>query len=224
MVCIGRLYLKKSVVAAIGKNPVSSANKAKQLGADILELRIDLLTENPLDILEELKKLGLPIIITNRIKEEGGAWERDEDERILELISLIPLADAVDIELCAKKRDSVVNIAKNSGKTVIISTHNFQSTPGNEFMGGVIRESLDAGADIAKLAVMPKSLQDVLRLLDVTLNANGHVCTIAMGEKGKHSRAIAPVYGSVMTYGYVDTPTAPGQLKVDELKYILKML
>jgi len=27
-----------------------------------------------------------------------------------------------------------------------------------------------------------------------------------------------------MTYGYVDTPTAPGQLKVDELKYILKIL
>jgi len=45
-----------------------------------------------------------------------------------------------------------------------------------------------------------------------------------MGEKGKHSRVIAPVYGSVMTYGYVDTPTAPGQLKVDELKKILKML
>ena len=91
-------------------------------------------------------------------------------------------------------------------------------------MEGVIRESLDAGADIAKLAVMPNSLQDVLRLLDVTLKANGPVCTIAMGEKGKHSRVIAPVYGSVMTYGYVDTPTAPGQLKVDELKYILKML
>ena len=224
MVCIGRLSLNRSVVAAIGKNPVSSANKAKKLGADLLELRIDLLTENPRDILEELKKLCLPIIITNRMKEEGGAWERSEDERIKELISLIPLADAVDIELCAKKRDSVVNMAKYSGKTVIISTHDFQSTPGNEVMEGVIRESLDAGADIAKLAVMPNSLQDVLRLLDVTLKANGPVCTIAMGEKGKHSRVIAPVYGSVMTYGYVDTPMAPGQLKVDELKKILKML
>jgi len=84
-------------------------------------------------------------------------------------------------------------MAKNSGKTVIISTHDFQSTPGNEVMEGVIRASLDAGADIAKLAVMPNSLQDVLRLLDVTLKANGPVCTIAMGEKGKHSRVIAPV-------------------------------
>jgi len=63
MVCIGLLSLNRSVVAAIGKNPVSSANKAKQLGADILELRIDLLTENPRDILEELKNLGLPLLL-----------------------------------------------------------------------------------------------------------------------------------------------------------------
>jgi 3-dehydroquinate dehydratase-1 len=224
MVCIGSLSLNKSIVATIGKNPVVSANKAKKLGADILELRIDLLTENPRDILEKLKDLCLPIIITNRMKGEGGAWERDEDERIKVLISLIPYADAVDIELCAKKRDIVVGIAKNSVKTVIISTHDFHRTPGNEVIEGVIRESLNAGADIAKLAVMPDSLQDVLRLLDVTLNANGPVCTIAMGEKGKHSRIIAPVYGSVMTYGYVDTPMAPGQLKIDELKKILKML
>jgi 3-dehydroquinate dehydratase-1 len=130
----------------------------------------------------------------------------------------------VDIELCAHDRETVVNKARKAGKTVIISTHDFQKTPDNKVMDAIIRESLEAGADIAKLAVMPGSLLDVLRLLDVTLHAKGPVCTISMGETGKHSRVIAPVYGSVMTYGYVDTPTAPGQLRVDELKNLLKML
>ena len=163
----------RSVVASIGKNPVNTSIKAKELGADILELRIDLISEDPVKILIELKKLGLPIIITNRMKEEGGAWTGSEAGRIRELISLIPHADAVDIELCAEKRDMVVKKAKNAGKKVIISTHDFQNTPDNETMEDFIRESFEAGADIAKLAVMPHSLDDVLRLLEVTLHSCG---------------------------------------------------
>ncbi len=224
MVRIGNLELNRSIVASIGKDPVASAATAKKLGADILELRIDLLEEDAGRILKDVKKTGLPIIITNRAKNEGGAWNGTEDERIRTLLSLMPVADAIDIELSANMRDAVVKKAKSSGKTVIISTHDFQKTPDFDSMTGIIKESFDAGADIAKLAVMPGSLDDVLHLLKVTLHAGGAVCTIAMGETGRHSRVIAPVYGSVMTYGYVETATAPGQLRVDELKTIFSLL
>ncbi|VVB94070.1 3-dehydroquinate dehydratase [uncultured archaeon] len=224
MVRIGNLELNRSIVASIAKDPVDSATRAKKLGADILELRIDLLEEDAGRILKDVRKTGLPIIITNRAKQEGGAWKGTEDDRIRTLLSLMPVADAIDIELSAKMRDAVVKKAKSTGKTVIISTHDFQKTPDFDNMIGTIKESFDAGADIAKLAVMPGSLDDVLRLLDVTLHAGGAVCTIAMGETGRHSRVIAPVYGSVMTYGYVETATAPGQLRVDELKTILNLL
>lgn len=224
MVRIGGLDLNKSISASIGKTPVDTAIKAKHFGADLIELRIDLLDVDARRTLQELKKLGLPVIITNRMRQEGGAWEESEDARIQKLLSLLPLANAVDIELCAEDRDAVVKKAKSTGKTVIISTHDFQRTPEYEVMLGVIHESFEAGADIAKLAVMPQSLEDVLRLLRVTLHSEGAVCTIAMGSIGRHSRVIAPIYGSVMTYGYADTPTAPGQLRVDELKYILKIL
>jgi 3-dehydroquinate dehydratase-1 len=224
MVILGRLDLNRSVVATIGKNPLSSARRAKELGADILELRIDLIGEDSHKILKDIKELGLPVIITNRMKKEGGAWKGSESRRIQELTSLIPIADAVDIELCAGKKDVVVNEARRQGKKVIISTHDFLNTPDSAIMSGFIRESFNAGADIAKLAVMPHSLDDVLHLLDVTLHSSGPVCAIAMGEIGKHSRIMALLYGSVMTYGYVDIPVAPGQLRVDELKYMLKLL
>jgi len=91
-------------------------------------------------------------------------------------------------------------------------------------MFGIISESVAAGADVAKLAVMPNSLEDVHRILEVTLHADAAVCTLAMGEIGRHSRVVAPLYGSVMTYGYVGKATAPGQLRVDELKYILNLI
>lgn len=224
MVQIGGVKLNRTIVAAIGDKPFDSAKQAKELGADILELRIDLLGVDPKKALQDVKKTGLPVILTNRMKQEGGNWQGNEDERIRTLLSLLPVADAVDIELCSPERDRVVKTAQDIGKTVIISTHDFQKTPGNDIMKGIIRESFAAGADIAKLAVMPASFSDVLRLLDVALHAEGDVCLIAMGETGRHSRVVAPLYGSVMTYGYVEKVTAPGQYRIDELKLILGLL
>jgi 3-dehydroquinate dehydratase-1 len=224
MVRIGKLTLNRSIVAAIGDMPAESAEKAKKLGADILELRIDLLKVDARTALYDIRKTGLPVIITNRMKQEGGAWQESEEERINTLISLLPKADAVDIELCAREREMVVKKARDTGKTVIISTHDFQKTPDSDAMMKIIRDSIEAGADIAKLAVMPTSLEDILRLLEVTLHSDGDVCVMAMGEMGKHSRVIAPLYGSLMTYGYVGKATAPGQLKVDELRYILNLI
>jgi 3-dehydroquinate dehydratase-1 len=86
-----------------------------------------------------------------------------------------------------------------------------------------------AGADIAKLAVMPHSMRDTLDLLELALdarNAGRTVCTIAMGKFGKHTRAIAPLYGSVLTYASVEISmsSAPGQLPVDELKKVMELL
>lgn len=224
MAQIGNVTLNRSIVAAIGEGAFDSAKRAKELGADILELRIDLLDSDAHLALQDIKKTGLPVIITNRMKQEGGAWKGSEDERIRTLISFLPMADAVDIELCTKDRDAVVKKTRDAGKTVIISTHDFQKTPGNDVMKGIFRDSFAAGADIAKLAVMPNLLSDVLRLFEITLEEEGDVCTIAMGETGRHSRVVAPLYGSVMTYGHVEKATAPGQLRVDELKQILNLI
>jgi 3-dehydroquinate dehydratase-1 len=91
-------------------------------------------------------------------------------------------------------------------------------------MQKILDDCFDAGADIAKLAVMPESMQDVLNLLQVTHDSRAPVCTISMGDLGKHSRIVASCYGSVLTYGSVGDAVAPGQLRVDELKTVLEML
>ncbi|MBI3592233.1 MAG: type I 3-dehydroquinate dehydratase [Nitrospirae bacterium] len=48
--------------------------------------------------------------------------------------------------------------------------------------------------------------------------------TIAMGEKGLPSRVFSPICGSLITYGYVNHPSAPGQLSASELMYIFRRL
>ena len=96
-------------------------------------------------------------------------------------------------------------------------------------MKTIFEEAFLAGADIAKLAVMPHSMRDVLDLLRASLDTRevgGAVCAIAMGRLGKHTRVIAPFYGSVLTYAAVEgsVSAAPGQFQVDEVKKTMELL
>lgn len=233
MVKIGTFDLKKraAVVAAISETPIKTARSAKMLGADILEIRFDLLNiTNPHDakkLVNDIKSAtNLPCIATNRLQSEGGKWSGTEEDRIELLIDILEQVDAVDIELSAGEdvRKKVIQSAKDAAKTMIVSSHDFNKTPAIDRMQKTLDDCFNAGADIAKLAVMPESMQDVLNLLQVTHDSKAPVCTISMGDLGKHSRIVTSCYGSVLTYGSVGDAVAPGQLRVDELKTALEML
>ena len=241
MTHIGPIDLKKkpAIIAVILEKPLETPKKAAEIGADILEIRLDLLGIKDRDIAAEtIRKIksetGLPIIITTRSYIEGGKWNGRESERIgliKDLLSLKEGPDAVDIELYIDEdeRDKTVELAKNNGKTVIISSHDFSKTPSFTEMKATLEDAFIAGADIAKLAVMPRSMKNILDLLRVTLDVGGAgkaICTIAMGDLGKHTRVIAPYYGSVMTYASVENTrlTPPGQLPLEKLKKIMEFL
>jgi len=231
MVRIGQVDLDREpgIVAAIGRDAIDTAKRARSMGANILEVRLDLLgikdDDGAAALLDDLKEqVGLPIISTNRCTGDGGQWIGSEADRIELLISTINSADAVDVELSSPLRSKVVDAAKSAGKTIIISSHDFTTTPSTDVMQSTLAQARDAGADIGKLAVTPGSTSDTLRLLEVTHQAGIPVCTIAMGRLGAHTRVVAPLYGSVLTYGAVDDAVAPGQLKIDELKHMLELL
>ena len=219
------------IVAAIADDPLRNAIHAASVGADMIEIRIDLL-DYPADSLHSLfeelnKSVRIPIIATNRINTEGGKFDGSEEERIEILLSVLELADAVDIELRAEReyRDMVVHRAKKAGKRVIISYHDFLATPDITVMQNIISDCFDAGADIAKLAATPHSYGDALSLLKLTLDcAPARVCIIGMGGYGVHTRVIAPIYGSALAYTSVGAATAPGQIGIRELRGMLEML
>ncbi|WP_292387728.1 type I 3-dehydroquinate dehydratase [Methanosarcina sp. UBA5] len=241
MIHIGQLDLEKkaAVVAVILEKPLETSRKAAKMGADLLEIRLDLLgirnLETAAETIRKIKsETGLPVILTNRSSMEGGKWEGKEADRIELLTNLVSLKDgpdAVDIELSSgrESRDRVVKAAKACEKTVIVSSHDFLKTPAFEEMKIILQEAFLAGADISKLAVMPHSRIEVLDLLRVTLETREEgraVCTIAMGKLGKHTRVIAPFYGSVLTYAAIDNTVsaAPGQFQIDEVKKIMELL
>ncbi len=208
---------------------VETAKKAGD--ADLIEARIDAV-KNPTPrgvekLLRELREAsGKEIILTVRPVKEGGAFRGGERDRRTLLEAGLWEAGYVDIELEAPFLPQTAVKASEAGTRVIVSHHNFKVTPPKEDMLSLLRREHMAGAEIAKLAVTAKSLNDLLTLLEVTMEASkmGKVCTISMGEQGRLSRIAAPVFGSVLVYGYVNRPTAPGQISVGQVRRALEIL
>ncbi|MDD3421501.1 MAG: type I 3-dehydroquinate dehydratase [Methanocellales archaeon] len=208
-------------------NSIDEVDTAEKTGADLLEIRMDLLDEKE-DVVRFFEDVtdatSLPIIATDRLKSEGGSFVGSENQRISMLMSVMEYADAVDIELRSAEKDFVIEKARKRKMVAIVSYHDFAGTPSKEKMLRILKEARQIG-DIPKLAVMANSLSDVISLLEVTLQAQKPFCTIAMGSLGKHSRVIAPLYGSALTYGHVvGEGKAPGQLSVGELRNVLDAL
>jgi len=197
---------------------LKSAERAIDLGADILEFRIDTL-ENPdsSEIQQLIIDIDHPIIATNRMKLEGGFFSGTEEERISILIKAAEYADIVDIELQTldKLRGKVIKASKSN----IISYHDFKKTPTFEELLDVVKKEKEIG-DIAKFAVMANNYKDTLTVLKVLLEVQNTI-GISMGEIGKYTRVVAPLFGSPITFASIDKESAPGQLDIETTRNIL---
>ncbi|MFQ5585642.1 MAG: type I 3-dehydroquinate dehydratase [Thermodesulfobacteriota bacterium] len=193
-------------------------SNALRSGIDAVELRIDHCnkpdTALQAGIIGTIRARALPIIATVRSIREGGKYPITDKKRVELFRTLIPLTDAVDIELSSKEiLKDVVKAAKRSRKRVIISHHNFQSTPPKIRLERIIDQGRSEGGDIIKIAAMVKDDRDLRRLARVTLE-HKNLVTIAMGSRGIASRIFFPLLGSLLTYAPIGEATAPGQLPI----------
>ena len=212
--------IKKSrIVAVLGEEAAQGVSAAGE--ADMIELRLDLV-KDPIPAIKAVRLATTkPIIATNRLKTEGGEFQGSERDRIELLLQAAPYADFVDIELMAPLRDEFI---ARVNKPVIVSYHDFQGMPDVEEMAVILEKMKKTGASLAKIAVTPKSLKDNLRILGLLLDRDMPISIIAMGDIGRHLRAVAPLYGSALTYGFVAKSTAPGQMSLAELSLARKLL
>jgi len=215
-------------------------------GADAVELRLDLFKPEEreatrvkafVEALREEAKAG--VILTNRSASEGGKFEGSEDRLSLLKEALeASEADAVDVEYFAepRKRAEIVASAKKMNATVIFSFHDFAGMPDAAELEHLALKMHAEGADIAKIAVTPETAEDALKLLELTLKLKASkasreagekgVAFIGMGSVGRHLRVLAPIYGSALTYGFLEgeESVAPGQLSISELRSMIDKL
>ncbi|MEM4781457.1 MAG: type I 3-dehydroquinate dehydratase [Halalkalicoccus sp.] len=197
--------------------------------ADCVEFRMDL-AGDPLTALASYTG-ELPLIATNRADWEGG--EAGGENRLDDLMRAAEFdsVEAIDLELAALESgaaDEVAAQAREHDASVIASTHDFGGTPSAEEMRDTLERATELG-DIGKLAVRAEDPGDALVLLSVTYDAarnDRRIATMAMGEAGRHSRAVAPLYGSLVGYAPVDPAeaTAPGQYDLATLRELVERL
>jgi 3-dehydroquinate dehydratase-1 len=186
------------------------------------------------DILQELRVLlgDMPLLYTFRTQAEGGEQAiTDVDYQTLGIQAIQSgFIDLIDVEFMKSPQacERLLQEAHTYGVKVIASNHDFHKTPPKEEIVSRLKAMEAAGMDVAKLAVMPNSQADVKTLLDATYEAHQAmgipVITMSMGSLGAISRVAGQLYGSAVTFGTVGCASAPGQLAVGDLQYILKLL
>lgn len=223
-----------AVCASISGTDEGEIRKGIKLakGADLLEIRLDLAKRGM--ALEEVMPDGIPVILTNRPKREGGGYAGSEDERVALLIRSMDLSPScIDIELSTPKNlmEEVLTEAKRRNISVIVSHHDFSGTPKLELLEDALRKARGAGGDIIKIVTMARSRGDAMRMLEFLVRAQGEpgtpLISFAMGEEGKITRYIGPVLGCPWMYAGVIEKTAPGQpdlsTAVRWIKYLRKL-
>jgi 3-dehydroquinate dehydratase-1 len=227
-------------VAKNSDSLLRQANELIHMQPDLLEWRIDdyqkvTAVTDCLAVLEELRTViaDIPLIFTCRIDREGGLQKIPQEKR-LELISAAMASgnvDIVDIELCNEKDfiETVRKKAAANGVKLILSHHNFSETPTAELIYTTLVKAQKMGADIAKLAAMPKDYTDVLTLMSATNKARNEgvevpMVTIAMGPEGKITRLAGGLFGSDITFAVGRESSAPGQIPINELRMGMALL
>jgi 3-dehydroquinate dehydratase-1 len=190
--------------------------------ADMAEIRLDLLRPAKDELPDLFSTHGKKIIATCR------AGEYDDEARAGILKAAIDAGCGyVDLEIDAPCAflDTLIPYAKAKGCKVILSYHNFETTPETEALELIIIEALACGADVVKMATMVHTPHDAARLLALYARHTG-IVAFGMGEEGKFTRVVALKLGAPFTYVFPDdaTATAPGQYSESEMRALWQRL
>ena len=209
-------------------------------GPDLLEWRLDHFEQ--IERTEEVLALGravrarageVPLILTRRSTREGGQPIRLGEAGVLDLYQAAcgaGLADYVDQELSSAPADlaRARALTREAGVGLIVSFHDFGGTPPEAELVATLRRARQAGADVAKLAVMPRAPEDVLTLLAATQRGRRELdvplITMAMGALGASSRLVGWTFGSAVSFAVGAAASAPGQLPVEALRRVNEIL
>lgn len=204
------------------------ARLAQQQGAGALELRADLLAD-PAQVRAALTAVraasSLPLLLTYRSTTEGGKGAghgQGYEDYLASLLQLRPAVAAVDIEMACPASKALVAEAKAGGYDVVGSCHDFTATPSMAQITQKLAQITAAGADITKVAYMPRTAQDVAALRHAAHDFAGAyphqpLIAISMGQLGAPSRTDLV---NCLTFATIadGAASAPGQATIAHVR------
>ena len=202
--------------------------QAEEAKADLIEVRLDGLKS--VHGLSDLASHGkTPKIATNRLASLRGKFSGTEAEQKQILLAAAKSGfDYVDIELSASSLNEFTTEASEHGAKPIVSFHDFEGALNIAELGSVLEREIACGADVCKIVTTAKRVEDNLTLLSFTSAAckRANVVCFAMGEYGRISRLLSPLFGGFFTFAALElgSETAPGQMTVKEMRSAYEVL
>jgi 3-dehydroquinate dehydratase-1 len=205
---------------AVSIRDAGLAGQASVSGADLIELRLDLVMG---DLAEEVARARagspLPLILTLRSDEEGGKFSGEVSEWSRIFLPLLRAGDIADLEM---RHRIMARAVKGRGCTIIGSYHT-GGMPGADRLRALEQE-LRRFSDIPKIVVSPCTPDDLLSLISFQVRASGPLITGVMGEKFRFMRGVLPLFGSEIVYCHCGTPVADGQYHISEMQELRRLL
>ncbi|MBO6047888.1 MAG: type I 3-dehydroquinate dehydratase [Erysipelotrichaceae bacterium] len=205
---------------------------------DVVEIRLDFFA-NLMDdeavkaLLQDVyKHCQHVVLVTIRTKLEGGQIDLTKDDycHLIKIIIDCGAADIIDLELSLgeERLRSLIEDAKSHDIVTLISSHDFKETPDNGELARRLTLMEALGGDLLKLACMPQTEKDVVRLQDVTFDCantlHQPLITMSMGQMGILTRVTGELYGSTMTFATAGKPSAPGQIPLEDMVQVLDVI
>ncbi|MBV9612505.1 MAG: shikimate dehydrogenase [Acidobacteriaceae bacterium] len=205
-----------------------AAEREYKDGSTFLEFRIDHLNDPAAapDLVRTLRKRypDLQILVTCRHKQNQGHFSGTATQQITHLENAaLAGAAAIDLEIEAAERARPAVAALRQQAPLLISYHNFESTPA---LDAVFHRLRRVPADAYKIATTARKPGDNLRILEFVRHHSpvDRLIVFAMSEVGIATRVLTPGLGSLFTYAapVQGDGTAPGQIAAHELRSLYR--
>ena len=207
---------------------------------DVLEWRVDFFdaigdTAAVIAAAQSIKQAAgnIPVLFTRRSTIEGGEKIALNEGQVIAMYTAVCESKSIDLIDYEMANDAanialVRTAAKDNNIKLVLSFHSFSYTPGLETLASKFLTADQLGADVAKVAVMPRDLDDVLTLLTATRAASKKLriplISMSMGPYGALTRMVGGVFGSALSFAVGASSSAPGQVPIEDLNTVLAVL
>jgi 3-dehydroquinate dehydratase type I len=199
--------------------------KAEVAHADFIEVRLDRLK----DCLENHRGLAdlaahgkTPKIATDK------ASRKETEQRQMLLNAAKSGFEYVDVELSTPQLEDLVKELKALGAKPIVSFHKFDGSLSISELNNILEREISSGAEVCKIVTTAKQMEDNLDTLNFTSTASSKtkIVCFCMGEFGKISRLLSPLFGGFFTFASLEqgSETASGQMIIQKMKAAYEIL
>ncbi|KAH7838856.1 hypothetical protein Vadar_031996 [Vaccinium darrowii] len=207
----------------------ASMKKAKEEGADLVELHIDSMSFSHISEVEQLLTHRiLPVIVSFRLNSSrkssrGGECRRSRCLQVLRLAVQLDV-EFVEIDLEVAFDVGITDfLNERSNSKIIVSSYLNSGRPSKEKLGNVIACQQATGADVIKLVVDVVYITDVAPVFHMLTHCQVPLIVRAVGDRGLISQLLGPKFGAFLVCGSLGGTSTPGLPPLVSIKQVYKL-